>query len=91
MSPEEYRKKANQADLAVSRISDPDLRSAYEKLATSWRHLAHDVEMAERAQGLPARPGEQIAAQSDQRSLTSLVEKLLTDYLRKKGYMKASA
>jgi hypothetical protein len=57
VSPEEYRKKANQADLAVSRISDPDLRSAYEKLATSWRHLAHDVEMAERAQGLPARPG----------------------------------
>jgi len=27
------------------------------------------------------------AAADDQRSLTSLVEKLLTDYLRKKGYL----
>ena len=27
------------------------------------------------------------AAADDQRSLTSLVEKLLTDYLRKKGYV----
>lgn len=31
------------------------------------------------------------AASEDQRSLTSLVEKLLTDYLRKKGYLKQSA
>jgi hypothetical protein len=28
------------------------------------------------------------AASDDQRSLTSLVEKLLTDYLRKNGYLK---
>ena len=28
------------------------------------------------------------AAADDQRSLTSLVEKLLTDYLRKHGYLK---
>ena len=28
------------------------------------------------------------AAADDQRSLTSLVEKLLTDYLRKRGYLK---
>ena len=28
------------------------------------------------------------AAADDQRSLTSLVEKLLTDYLRKNGYLK---
>jgi hypothetical protein len=27
------------------------------------------------------------AASDDQRSLTSLIEKLLTDYLRKKGYL----
>jgi hypothetical protein len=64
VSPEEYRKKATQADLAVSRISDPGLRSAYEKLATSWRHLAHDVEMAERAQALPARRGNKSLPQS---------------------------
>jgi hypothetical protein len=31
------------------------------------------------------------AAAADQRSLTSLVEKLLTDHLRKKGYLKAKA
>lgn len=29
------------------------------------------------------------AAVDDRRSLSSLVEKLLTDYLRKKGYLKA--
>jgi hypothetical protein len=29
------------------------------------------------------------AAADDQRSLTSLIEKLLTDYLRKKGYLKS--
>jgi hypothetical protein len=29
------------------------------------------------------------AAAADQRSLTSLIEKLLTDYLRKKGFVKA--
>ena len=28
------------------------------------------------------------AAEDDQRSLTSLVEKLLTDHLKKKGYLK---
>jgi hypothetical protein len=28
------------------------------------------------------------AAKADQRSLTSLVEKLLTDYCRKKGFLK---
>jgi hypothetical protein len=28
------------------------------------------------------------AAQDDQRSLTSLIEKLLTDHLKKKGYLK---
>jgi hypothetical protein len=28
------------------------------------------------------------AAAADQRSLTSLVEKLLTDHLKKKGYLK---
>lgn len=28
------------------------------------------------------------AASDDQRSLTSLVEKLLTDYLRERGYLK---
>jgi hypothetical protein len=28
------------------------------------------------------------AAADDQRSFTSLVEKLLTDYLRRKGYLK---
>jgi hypothetical protein len=28
------------------------------------------------------------AAADDQRSLTSLVEKLLSDYLKKKGYLK---
>ncbi|WP_169583677.1 hypothetical protein [Rhodobacter capsulatus] len=28
------------------------------------------------------------AAQDDHRSLTSLIEKLLADYLREKGYMK---
>jgi hypothetical protein len=28
------------------------------------------------------------AAADDQRSLTSLIEKLLTDHLRKKGYLK---
>lgn len=27
------------------------------------------------------------AAEADQRSLTSLVEKLLTDYLKEKGYL----
>jgi len=31
------------------------------------------------------------AAADDQRSLTSLVEKLLTDFLRKKGYLKSPA
>jgi hypothetical protein len=29
------------------------------------------------------------AATDDQRSLTSLIEKLLTDYLRRKGYLKS--
>jgi len=29
------------------------------------------------------------AATDDQRSLTSLIEKLLTDYLQKNGYMKS--
>ena len=29
------------------------------------------------------------AAADDQRSLTSLIEKLLTDYLQKNGYMKS--
>ena len=29
------------------------------------------------------------AAADDHRSLTSLIEKLLTDHLRKKGYLKA--
>jgi hypothetical protein len=33
------------------------------------------------------RAAEQAAA-DDQRSLTSLVEKLLTEYLRKKGYLR---
>lgn len=28
------------------------------------------------------------AAEADHRSLTSLIEKLLTDHLRKKGYLK---
>ena len=31
------------------------------------------------------------AAADDQRSLTSLIEKLLTDFLRKKGYLKPPA
>jgi len=31
------------------------------------------------------------AAADDQRSLSSLIEKLLTDFLRKKGYLKARA
>lgn len=30
------------------------------------------------------------AARDDQRSLSSLVEKVLTDFLRKKGYLKHS-
>lgn len=30
------------------------------------------------------------AASDDQRSLTSLVEKLLVEYLRKKGYLKSA-
>ena len=30
------------------------------------------------------------AAADDQRSLTSLIEKLLADYLRKNGYLKAA-
>jgi hypothetical protein len=29
------------------------------------------------------------AAEADQRSLTSLIEKLLTDYLRERGYLGA--
>ena len=31
------------------------------------------------------------AAAEDHRSLTSLIEKLLTDFLRKKGYLKPQA
>jgi hypothetical protein len=54
VSPEEYRKKAAQAELALLNSSDSDVRVAYANLADSWRELAHELDMANRAQARTA-------------------------------------
>jgi hypothetical protein len=55
VTPDEYRNKAAEAELMLLKHSDPDLRLAYEKLALSWREVAHRLDAAHRAEALAVR------------------------------------
>ena len=58
------------------------------KLPSTQRNKTAQVNLRLRPE---LKSAAETAAADDQRSLTSLVEKLLTDFLRKKGYLKPRA
>ena len=45
LNPAEYRRKADECIRAAAQATDPKVRSEYEKVARSYRHLAAEVEM----------------------------------------------
>ena len=45
LNPGEYRRKAEQCVRLAAQTSDPKVRSDYEEVARSYRHLAAEVEM----------------------------------------------
>jgi hypothetical protein len=44
MTPEEYRRLADECERAAAATSDPLTKRTYEQLAHDWRVLADDVE-----------------------------------------------
>jgi hypothetical protein len=44
LSPDEYRRKAEDCVRLAAQATDPNMRSAYEEVARSYRDLAAEVE-----------------------------------------------
>ena len=45
LNPDEYRRKADECVRLAAQATDPKVRSNYEEVARSYRHLAAEVEM----------------------------------------------
>jgi hypothetical protein len=56
LNPDEYRRKADECVRLAAQAVDPNVQSAYEEVARSYRQLAAEVEMwQERMDGPPRK------------------------------------
>ena len=56
LTPDEYRRKADECVRLAAQATDPKVLSAFEEVARSYRHLAAEVEMwQERMGGAPRK------------------------------------